>query len=121
MSTQVLYTETLSNPTLAVADIPALADIAHAVRAKLVVDNTFAPCIVSPARWGADVVVHSLTKYINGASDIIAGTAVFTYVPGGVFLWVATTGQHKFFLQENWTDFLNRRGRRPTHVVAVCS
>lgn len=71
--TRVLYAETLANPTLAVADIPGLARIAHAHDAKLVIDNTFAPCLVSPAVLGADVVVHSLTKFVSGGSDIIAG------------------------------------------------
>lgn len=71
--TKLLYIESISNPTLAVADIPALADIAHRHGAKLVVDNTFSPMILSPAQLGADVVVHSLTKYINGSSDVIAG------------------------------------------------
>jgi methionine-gamma-lyase len=71
--TKVLYVETMSNPTLEVADISRLAEIAHARGVKLVVDNTFAPLIVSPLKLGADVVVHSLTKFINGASDIIAG------------------------------------------------
>lgn len=71
--TRVLYVETMSNPTLLVADIPKLAEIAHAHNAKLVVDNTFCPLIVTPARHGADVVVYSMTKFINGASDYIAG------------------------------------------------
>lgn len=71
--TRALYVETLGNPALAVADIPTLARLAHEHGIKLVVDNTFAPMIVSPARLGADVVVHSMTKYINGASDVIAG------------------------------------------------
>ncbi len=71
--TRLLYVETMSNPTLRVADIPRLAKIAHARGAKLVVDNTFCPVIVSPIRHGADVVVHSLTKFINGASDVVAG------------------------------------------------
>jgi len=71
--TRVLYCETLSNPTLRVADLPALARIAHERGAKLVVDNTFAPVAVTPALHGADVVIHSLTKFINGASDIVAG------------------------------------------------
>jgi methionine-gamma-lyase len=71
--TKVLYCETLSNPTLRVADLPALAKIAHRHGAKLVVDNTFTPLIVSPLQHGADVVVHSLTKFMNGASDHIAG------------------------------------------------
>jgi methionine-gamma-lyase len=70
---KVLYVETMANPTLHVADIPELSRLAHAHGAKLVVDNTFCPLIFSPARLGADVVVHSLTKFINGASDIIAG------------------------------------------------
>ncbi len=71
--TKVLYTETVGNPTLKVADIPALAKLAGAHNLKLVVDNTFTPVIVSPAVLGADVVVHSMTKFINGASDAIAG------------------------------------------------
>jgi methionine-gamma-lyase len=61
------------NPTLKVADIPALSKLAHDRGLQLVVDNTFSPVIVSPAHLGADVVVHSLTKFINGASDAIAG------------------------------------------------
>jgi methionine-gamma-lyase len=72
-TTRIIYTETLGNPTLKVADIPALADLAHKHDALLVVDNTFSPIIVSPSRLGADIVIHSLTKFINGASDIIAG------------------------------------------------
>ena len=74
--TKVLYCETLSNPLLEVADLPALAVIAHARGAKLVVDNTFSPMIVSPLRHGADLVVHSLTKFINGTSDCVAGCVV---------------------------------------------
>jgi len=72
-ATRVLYTESLGNPTLQVADIPALQRIAQAQGAALVVDNTFAPMILSPAVLGADVVVHSMTKFINGASDLLAG------------------------------------------------
>jgi len=71
--TRFLYVETMSNPTLMVADIPRLADIAHRHGARLLVDNTFCPLIISPARLGADVVLHSLTKFVSGASDIIAG------------------------------------------------
>jgi len=71
--TKVLYTESIANPTLRVANIPALAEIAHAANSQLVIDNTFSPLLLSPAALGADVVVHSMTKFINGASDIIAG------------------------------------------------
>lgn len=72
-NTKVLYTEVLGNPTLKVADIPALAKIAHERNIVLVVDNTFTPMVVSPAHLGADIVVYSLTKFINGASDMIGG------------------------------------------------
>jgi methionine-gamma-lyase len=71
--TRVLYVETLSNPTLEVADLPRLAAIAHRQGALLVVDNTFCPLIVSPVRHGADIVVHSMTKFLSGGSDMIAG------------------------------------------------
>jgi methionine-gamma-lyase len=76
--TRVLYAESLSNPLLEVADIPALAKLAHDAGARLVVDNTFSPMILSPLRLGADVVVHSMTKYINGTSDCVAGCVVST-------------------------------------------
>jgi methionine-gamma-lyase len=71
--TKVLYTEVIGNPTLKIADIPSLADVARRHNLKLVVDNTFAPVILTPAVLGADVVIHSLTKFINGASDLIGG------------------------------------------------
>ena len=71
--TRLLYTETMSNPLLSVTDLPAVARLAHARGLQLVVDNTFTPCLVTPARLGADVVVHSGTKYLSGASDLIAG------------------------------------------------
>ena len=71
--TKVVFCETIANPTLVVADLPAVAEIAHAGGAQLVVDNTFSPMLLSPAKLGADVVVHSLTKFAGGASDIIAG------------------------------------------------
>lgn len=71
--TKVIYTESVSNPTMVVADLPKLALIAHDAGARLVVDNTFSPMLLSPAQHGADIVVHSLTKFIGGCSDIIAG------------------------------------------------
>lgn len=70
---KVLYTETLSNPTLRTADISALAEIAHKYDAMFIVDNTFTPMIFSPIQQGADVVIHSATKFLSGASDVIAG------------------------------------------------
>jgi methionine-gamma-lyase len=72
-TTKVLYCETVSNPLLEVADIAGLAKIAKKHGIRLVVDNTFSPLAVAPAKLGADIVIHSLTKYINGSSDTVAG------------------------------------------------
>ena len=71
--TRLIFTESVANPTLRLANMPRLADVAKEKGVKLVVDNTFSPLILSPAALGADVVVHSLTKFISGASDVIAG------------------------------------------------
>jgi methionine-gamma-lyase len=72
-NTKVLYCETVSNPLLEVADIEGLAKIAKKHNLKLVVDNTFSPLSVAPAQMGADIVIHSLTKFINGSSDTVGG------------------------------------------------
>jgi methionine-gamma-lyase len=72
-NTKVIYTETFGNPTLKVADIPALAKLAHDRGQKLVVDNTFTPIMITPFLLGADIVLHSLTKFINGAGDLLGG------------------------------------------------
>lgn len=72
-NTKVLYTETMNNPLLRIANIPELAKIAHANGARLLVDNTFTPMIFSPYRLGADVVIYSMTKFVNGKNDCVAG------------------------------------------------
>ncbi|HEX3009327.1 MAG TPA: aminotransferase class I/II-fold pyridoxal phosphate-dependent enzyme [Bacteroidales bacterium] len=72
-NTKMIYTESMTNPLLQVSDIPALAAIANRKAIKLVVDNTFTPMIVSPAKLGAHIVVYSLTKYVNGKNDCVAG------------------------------------------------
>ena len=71
--TKVLYCESVSNPLLEVADISGLAKIAKKHNLKLVVDNTFSPLSISPAKLGADIIIHSLTKFINGSSDTVGG------------------------------------------------
>jgi cystathionine beta-lyase/cystathionine gamma-synthase len=72
---RILYAETLSNPTMVVADHAALAGLAHRHGAAYVVDNTFAtPYVCRPLEHGADLVVESATKYIGGHSDVLAGT-----------------------------------------------
>ena len=77
-NTKVLYCESVSNPLLEVADIRALAIIAKKNNLKLVVDNTFSPLSISPAILGADIVIHSLTKFINGSSDTVGGVVCGT-------------------------------------------
>jgi len=72
-NTKVIYTESVTNPLLQVSDIPELAKISHEHGAKLMVDNTFTPMIMTPALHGADIVVYSLTKFINGKNDCVAG------------------------------------------------
>lgn len=76
--TKVLYCESVSNPLLEVADIKGLAQLAKKHNLKLVVDNTFSPLSISPIRLGADIVVHSLTKFINGSSDTVGGVVCGT-------------------------------------------
>ena len=75
--TVLIWCETPTNPLLSVADIAGLAGIAHDARARLVVDNTFAsPYLQQPLALGADVVVHSTTKYLGGHSDVVGGALV---------------------------------------------
>jgi len=72
-NTKVLYTESVTNPMLQISDLPVLANITRDKGIKLVVDNTFTPMIISPFVLGADIVVYSMTKFINGKNDCIAG------------------------------------------------
>lgn len=71
--TRVIYAETIANPTLRVTAIPKIAEMAKAAGARLIIDNTFSPLLLTPKSLGADVVVHSITKFIGGGADIIAG------------------------------------------------
>ena len=71
--TKVLYCETVSNPLLEIANLSALAALAKKYDLKLVVDNTFSPLSITPSQLGADIVIHSLTKFINGSSDTVGG------------------------------------------------
>ncbi len=71
--TKVIFCETVSNPLLEIADLRGLAALAKKHQLKLVVDNTFSPLAVAPVQLGADIVIHSLTKFMNGSSDAVAG------------------------------------------------
>ena len=72
-NTKMIYTETMTNPMLQVSGIPALVEICKRKDIKLVVDNTFTPMIIQPAILGADIVVYSMTKFVNGKNDCVAG------------------------------------------------
>ena len=96
-NTKALYVETLGNPNSEVTDIEALAKIAHAHRIPLVVDNTFAtPYLVRPIEYGADIVVHSATKFIGGHGTAIGGVIV----DSGKFDWEAS-GKFKSLTEPN--------------------
>ena len=85
--TRLVTVETIGNPAMAVADIPAVAEAAHAAGVPLLVDNTFAsPYLCRPVEWGADLVFHSATKYISGRGSVIGGVLV----DGGTFDWAGS-------------------------------
>jgi O-acetylhomoserine (thiol)-lyase len=93
-NTRAVYTEIIGNPGLDVADIPELAKTAHAAGLPLMVDSTFAtPVLCRPFELGADVVIHSLTKWIGGHGTVIGGAVV----DGGNFDWSA--GRHKRYTE----------------------
>jgi cystathionine gamma-synthase len=131
----LVWLESPTNPALEVADIRAIATCAHQVRATLVVDNTFAtPLLQQPLNLGADVVVHSATKYLSGHSDLLLG-AVVTHdtqihqaldsrrrsigaVPGAFETWLALRGMRTLQLrveraQANATELAARLADHP--------
>jgi len=76
-NTKLVYTETICNPLMVVPDLQAVADVAHKHGLLFFIDNTFAtPVVAKPAKYGADVVIYSATKYLGGHSDIVGGAAV---------------------------------------------
>ena len=112
--TAVLYAETISNPTIVVADLARLAELAHAHGAVLVVDNTFAsPYICQPLDMGADVVVESATKWISGHSDVVAGAVAGTraFIDGVRDVAIDTGG-----IVSPFAAFLVLRGLQTLHV-----
>ncbi len=111
----MVWIETPTNPLLQINDIAALADVAHARDARLLVDNTFAsPCLQRPLEHGADIVVHSVTKYLGGHSDVVGGAVLTNDEELG----------DKYAKLANWTGpvpgpwdaFLVLRGLKTLHV-----
>ena len=93
-NTRALYLETIGNPRLDVADIRGISAIAHAAGVPLIVDNTFAPLLARPFDLGADIVVHSATKWIGGHGTVIGGVLV----DSGKFDWAASPRFHEDFV-----------------------
>ena len=111
----LVWLETPSNPLLRVTEIAAIASAAHAVDAVVVADNTFAtPCVQRPLALGADVVVHSATKYLNGHSDVVAGAIIAADAARGDELawWANTLGLTSGALD----SYLTLRGLRTLHL-----
>lgn len=76
-NTKVVYIETPGNPTLVICDLETICRLAHERGAQVVVDNSFmTPILQQPFRWGVDVVVHSLTRFLNGHGDVVGGMIV---------------------------------------------
>lgn len=105
--TRMLFTETIGNPTMTITDLSAWAEVASRSRIPLVIDNTFAtPMLCRPFEWGADLVLHSATKYIGGHGTVIGGVVV----DGGRFEWAKTdkfpllTEAHPAYHGVNFSD-----------------
>lgn len=117
--TKALFAESISNPQNDILDIAGLSEIAHAAGIPLIVDNTVAtPYLIQPLAHGADVVVHSATKYLGGHGNAIGGVII----DGGTFDW--TQGRHPGFTTPTraitaWCSPI--WARRPTHSRRVCS
>lgn len=138
--TKLIWIETPSNPTLSLTDIRAVSRIAHDHGIQVVVDNTFlSPYIQNPLDHGADIVVHSVTKYINGHSDVLMGVAAFNSealnerlsflqnaigaVPGAFDCWLGHRGLKTLHLRvreasSNATQIAHALESSP-HVIAV--
>jgi len=121
-NTKLIWIETPSNPTLRVANIAAIAEAAHHVGIQVVVDNTLlSPYIQNPLKHGADIVVHSVSKYINGHSDVLMGAVVFNdpelyprlqllqkgvgAVPSPFDCWLARRGMKTLHLRAHAASF----------------
>lgn len=117
-STKLLVVETITNPTLRVSDLAALAEVAHRHGAKLLVDNTFAsPALCRPLALGADLVLESLTKIMNGHSDALLGllcgnAAAWERVPACRSAWGLTPGPFECWLVERGLGTLHLRVER---------
>jgi cystathionine gamma-lyase len=119
--TKLVWVETPTNPMLKIVDIAAAAEVAHAHGALLVVDNTFAtPMLTRPLELGADIVMHSATKYLGGHSDLVGGVAAVREAELGERLWFLLNSAGA--IQGPFDSFLALRGLKtlPLRMRAHC-
>src|SRR4029078_143788 len=112
---RLLWIETPSNPLLRITDIARLTDAGHAVESTVVVDNTFlSPALQRPIELGADLVVHSTTKYLNGHSDVVGGAVVARdpALPTELAWWANCLG----LTRAPFDSYLTLRGLRTLHA-----
>ncbi len=113
--TKMIWVETPTNPMLKLVDISAVAEVAREIGALLVVDNTFAsPMLQRPLELGADIVIHSATKYLNGHSDIVGGIAVVKDADRAEDLWFLLNSIGG--IQGPFDSFLALRGLKTLHL-----
>lgn len=113
--TKMIWVETPTNPMLKLVDISAVAEVAREIGALLVVDNTFAsPMLQRPLEFGADIVIHSATKYLNGHSDIVGGIAVVKDAARAEDLWFLLNSSGA--IQGPFDSFLALRGLKTLHL-----
>ncbi len=120
--TKMIWVETPTNPMLKLVDISAVAEVAREIGALLVVDNTFAsPMLQRPLELGADIVIHSATKYLNGHSDIVGGIAVVKDADRAEDLWFLLNSIGG--IQGPFDSFLALRGLKTLHLrmKATCA
>ena len=121
-ATKMIWVETPTNPMLKLVDISAVAEVAREIGALLVVDNTFAsPILQRPIEFGADIVIHSATKYLNGHSDMIGGVAVVRDPERAETLWFLLNSIGG--IQGPFDSFLVLRGVKTLHLrmQATCA
>jgi cystathionine gamma-synthase len=121
--TRLLWLETPANPTWEVSDIAALAELAHAAGALVAVDNTVpTPLLTRPLELGADLVMHSATKYLNGHSDVVAGALVAKRADDELWARVRTVRHDQGAVLGSFEAWLLTRGLRTLHlrVRAAC-
>jgi len=120
-NTKLVIAETIANPLLEVADVRALADVAHTGKALLLVDNTFAsPIVCRPLELGADLVMESLTKTLNGHSDVVLGflgghANHWDRVPAVISTWGFSTGPFECWLAQRGLATAHLRIERASH------